>query len=136
MLGFLFLVDSWLAMMNNRARYPPGIGAGRGVNAGPAFQSRTPQPQYVQRGQLGQPTQYQQNHHQQQQHQQQQHQQHQHQQHQQWLRRTQLGSADSTVDEVEKTVQSVADDSRCIILAAMHMCLCVLFLCGQCVRGD
>lgn len=123
---FSVLVDSWLAMMNNRARYPPGIGAGRGVNAGPAFQSRAPQPQYVQRGQLGQLPQYQQNHHQQQpqqhhqqhhqqnqqqHHHQQQQQQHQHQQHQQWLRRTQLGSADSTVDEVEKTVQSEAIDS-------------------------
>lgn len=48
----------------------------------------------------------------QQQQQQQQHQQQQQQhQQQQWLRRSQLG-AESSVDEVEKTVQSEAVDSR------------------------
>ncbi|RXH93711.1 hypothetical protein DVH24_014287 [Malus domestica] len=99
-------------MNSNRGRYPPGIGAGRGggMNANPAFQSRPPhQQQYVQRNLLP-------NHHHQQQYfqQQQQHQQHQqYQQQQQWLRRGQLGgstSADSAVDEVEKTVQSEAVD--------------------------
>ncbi|KAI5345534.1 hypothetical protein PRUPE_2G163800 [Prunus persica] len=95
-------------MNSNRGRYPPGIGAGRGggMNANPAFQSRPPhQQQYVQRNLLP-------NHHHQQYFQQQQHQQQQQQQ-QQWLRRGQLGgstSADSAVDEVEKTVQSEAVD--------------------------
>jgi ATP-dependent RNA helicase DDX6/DHH1 len=100
---------------NNRGRYPPGIGAGRGggMSANPNFQSRVPQQQYVQRhfGQNHHQQQYnqhQQNHNQQQQQQQQQQQ---HQQ-QQWLRRSQLAAADSSVDEVEKTVQSEAVDSR------------------------
>ncbi|KAG7994352.1 hypothetical protein I3843_01G054100 [Carya illinoinensis] len=98
-------------MNNNRGRYPPGIGAGRGggMNLNPAFQSRVPQQHYVQRSLVQQ-----QNHHQQQQHQHQQQQQQYHQQQQQqqqWLRRAQLGGADSIVDEVEKTVQSEAVDS-------------------------
>ncbi|KAB5569175.1 hypothetical protein DKX38_002968 [Salix brachista] len=90
---------------NNRGRYPPGIGAGRGggMNANPNFQSRVPQQQYVQRN-------FGQNHHQQQQYYQ--HQQHHNQQQQQqWLRRNQLSAAESSVDEVEKTVQSEAVDS-------------------------
>ncbi|KAJ6729774.1 DEAD-BOX ATP-DEPENDENT RNA HELICASE 12 [Salix viminalis] len=90
---------------NNRGRYPPGIGAGRGggMNANPNFQSRVPQQQYVQRN-------FGQNHHQQQQYYQ--HQQHHNQQQQQqWLRRNQLTAAESSVDEVEKTVQSEAVDS-------------------------
>lgn len=85
--------------MHPRSRYPPpgigGPGAGRGSgnmhpNANPNFQPRNPQ-QYVQRT----PMQFQNQHHQQ----------------QQWLRRNQVGS-DSTVDEVEKTIQSEAVDSR------------------------
>ncbi|KAJ6872788.1 DEAD-box ATP-dependent RNA helicase 8-like isoform X2 [Populus alba x Populus x berolinensis] len=102
---------------NNRGRYPPGIGAGRGggMNANPNFQSRVPQQQYVQRhfGQSHHQQQYnqhQQNHNQQQQQQQHHHHQQQQQQ-QQWLRRSQLAAADSSVDEVEKTVQSEAVDS-------------------------
>jgi len=94
---------------NNRGRYPQGIGAGRGggMNANPNFQSRVPQQQYVQRN-------FGQNHHQQQYYQHQQHhnQQQQQQQQQQWLRRNQLTAADSSIDEVEKTVQSEAVDSR------------------------
>ncbi|OIW01124.1 hypothetical protein TanjilG_25232 [Lupinus angustifolius] len=88
--------------MNNRARYPPGIGLGRGggsgggagLNLNPGFQQRPPQ-QHVQRHIM-----------QQQQYQQQQ------QQQQQWLRRTQLGGNTNTnvVEEVEKTVQSEAVD--------------------------
>ena len=94
---------------NNRARYPPGMGLGRGgfnpnpsqnpnLNQNPslnqnhhAFQARPPyhhqqqRVQYVQRHLLQQ-------------------------QQQQWLRRD--GSA--AVDEVEKTVQSEAVDSRCV----------------------
>ncbi|GFZ21046.1 RNAhelicase-like 8 [Actinidia rufa] len=85
--------------MNTRGRYPPGIGGGggRGGNLypNPNFQSRNFQQQYVQRGTM-------QNH--------QQFQSQQQQQQQQWLRRNQLG-ADSSVDEVEKTVQSEAVDS-------------------------
>jgi ATP-dependent RNA helicase DDX6/DHH1 len=101
----------------------PGMGMGRGggMNANPAFQSRAPQQQYVQRSMVQQHN----HHHQQQQyHQQQQQQQHQqqqqqqqqqqHQQQQQWLRRGQLGGVDSGIDEVEKTVQSEAVDSRCV----------------------
>ncbi|PKI39969.1 hypothetical protein CRG98_039632, partial [Punica granatum] len=91
----------------DRARYPPGIGAGRGgagMNAGPAFQSRTPQMQYVQRNQLGQ-QQYQQNYPQQPQPQHPQH------QHHHWPRRPQIGGAEASVDEVEKTVQSEAVDT-------------------------
>ncbi|KAJ6679644.1 hypothetical protein OIU79_019394 [Salix purpurea] len=98
---------------NNRGRYPPGIGAGRGggMNANPNFQSRVPQQQYVQRH-------FGQNHHQQQYNHHQQNLNQQQQQQQQWLRRNQLAAADSSVDEVEKTVQSEAVDSR---LAFIHM---------------
>lgn len=85
--------------MNPRARYPPGIGApGAGRSGGnmnpsanPNFQPRNPQ-QYLHRSAMqfqNQPPPQQ----------------------QQWLRRNQLGS-DSTVEEVEKTVQSEAVDSR------------------------
>ncbi|MED6217093.1 Envelope glycoprotein gp160 [Stylosanthes scabra] len=106
-------------MNNNRARYPPGIGLGRGnggFNTG--FQQRPPQQQYVQRHMVQQqqqhPQQYQ--HYQQNQQQQQPQQQQQlQQQQQQWLRRTQLGGGGSNdnnvVEEVEKTVQSEAVDS-------------------------
>lgn len=63
--------------------------------------------------------------HYQQQQQQMQQQQQQLQQQQQWLRRTQLGGTDSNVvDEVEKTVQSEAVDSRCIsfgIICYVHI---------------
>ncbi|KAH7850541.1 hypothetical protein Vadar_034623 [Vaccinium darrowii] len=110
--------------MNPRGRYPPGIGGG-GLNGNPNFQQRNFQQQYVQRSTMQNHQQYQNQHqqHQQphQQQQQQQHQQHlqrqqqhqqqqQQQQQQQWLRRNQLG-AESSVDEVEKTVQSEAVDS-------------------------
>ncbi|KAH0722275.1 hypothetical protein KY285_004890 [Solanum tuberosum] len=89
--------------MNPRGRYPPpgmgggGGGGGRGgghmyPNANPNFQPRNPQ-QYVQRGPVNQQQLFQ------------------NQQTQQWLRRNQLAS-DSTVDEVEKTVQSEAVDQR------------------------
>ncbi|KAG5626754.1 hypothetical protein H5410_011972 [Solanum commersonii] len=79
-----------------------GSGSGGGSmhpNTNPNFQNRNPQ-QYMQRG----PAPYQQ----QQPQQQQQH--FQNQQTQQWLRRNQLPSADSTVAEVEKNVQSEAVD--------------------------
>ncbi|XP_019428543.1 PREDICTED: DEAD-box ATP-dependent RNA helicase 8 isoform X2 [Lupinus angustifolius] len=94
--------------MNNRGRYPPGMGLGRGggsgLNPNPGFQQRPPQQQYVQRHIMQQ--QQQQYQQQQQQYQQQQ------QQPQQWLRRTQLGGGNDTnvVEEVEKTVQSEAID--------------------------
>ncbi|CAI9101785.1 OLC1v1039197C1 [Oldenlandia corymbosa var. corymbosa] len=85
--------------MNQRTRYPPGIGGpgvGRGggnmnPNANPNFQPRNPQ-QYIQRNPM---------HYQNQPPPQQQ---------QQWLRRNQL-SNEAAVDEVEKTVQSEAVDS-------------------------
>ncbi|CAI0470372.1 unnamed protein product [Linum tenue] len=64
------------------------------MNANPNFQSRVPHQQYVQRGLM------------------QNHQQFQNPQQQQWLRRNQLPAGDSSVDEVEKTVQSEAVDSR------------------------
>ncbi|KAG8391806.1 hypothetical protein BUALT_Bualt01G0225200 [Buddleja alternifolia] len=91
--------------MSSRARYPPpGMGGGRGgggmnpnVGPNPGFQPRNPTQQYVQRN----PAPSNQNH-----------QLFQNPQPQQWLRRTQLLPADSTVDEVEKTVQSEAVDSR------------------------
>ena len=72
------------------------------MNSNPAFQPRPHQQQYVQRHFVQNQQSYQ-------------HHQHQHQQQQQqWLRRTQLGGTDSTVvDEVEKTIQSEAVDSRC-----------------------
>ncbi|KAL1200011.1 DEAD-box ATP-dependent RNA helicase 8 [Cardamine amara subsp. amara] len=108
-------------MNNNRGRYPPGIGAGRGaMNPNPNFQSRPgyqqqPPPQYVQRGG------YSQNHQQQYQqapsqpHPQHQYQQQQQQQQQQWLRRAQISGGNSNGDavvEVEKTVQSEAIDTN------------------------
>ncbi|KAL3829646.1 hypothetical protein ACJIZ3_018448 [Penstemon smallii] len=92
--------------MSSRARYPPpGMGGGaRGGGGGmnpnsvpnPNFQNRNPTQQYVQRNPapINQNYQMIQNH-----------------QPQQWLRRTQLPPTDSTVDEVEKTVQSEAVDS-------------------------
>ncbi|EOA20466.1 hypothetical protein CARUB_v10000779mg [Capsella rubella] len=98
--------------MNNRGRYPPGIGAGRGAtNPNPNYQSRPgyqqqPPPQYVQRG-------YAQNH-QQAPSQPHQYQQQQQQQQQQWLRRAQIppggNSNGDAVVEVEKTVQSEVID--------------------------
>ncbi|KAK6142834.1 hypothetical protein DH2020_023182 [Rehmannia glutinosa] len=77
------------------------MGGGRGgmnPNTGPnpSFQPRNPSQQYVQRS----PAQNNQNH-----------QLFQNPQPQQWLRRAQLPSTDSNVDEVEKTVQSEAIDS-------------------------
>lgn len=91
-------------MHNPRGRYPPGMGAGRGggmnpnpMNPSPGFQSRPLQQQYVQRNFVQNQRQYLNQ-----------------QQQQQWLRRGQSGSAaDSSVDEVEKTVQSEAVDMRC-----------------------
>lgn len=96
--------------MNSRGRYLPGIGVGRGggLNSNPGFQSRPPQQHYVQRN-------FVQNHHQF-------HHQHQHQQQQQQqsLRRNQFpGSNDSSVvDEVEKTIQSEAIDSRSVLVSS------------------
>ncbi|EXC06854.1 hypothetical protein L484_017320 [Morus notabilis] len=115
-------------MNSNRGRYPPGIGAGRGggMHANPAFQSRAPQQQYVQRNLVQNQTQQhyiqQQQHHQHQHHHHQQQQQHQYQQQQQWLRRGQLGGvADSgVVDEVEKTVQSEAVDSSLVTALSLE----------------
>ncbi|KAG5565733.1 hypothetical protein RHGRI_001599 [Rhododendron griersonianum] len=101
--------------MNPRGRYPPGIssgggGRGGGPNGNPNFQQRNFQQQYVQRSAMqNQHQQFQNQQQLQQQQHQHQHQQQQHQQ-QQWLRRSQLG-AESSVDEVEKTVQSEAVDS-------------------------
>ena len=110
--------------MNTRGRYPPGIGVGRGggLNANPNFQSRPPQQHYVQRNLV-------QNHHQFQQQQHHQQQQQQHQQQQQWLRRNQLpgGHDSSVVDEVEKTVQSEAVDSRSLLISSLFCC-CYLSL--------
>ncbi|KAL7125807.1 hypothetical protein ABFS83_14G141100 [Erythranthe nasuta] len=96
--------------MGSRARYPPpGMGGGRGgagggggggmnPNAGPnpSFQSRNPPHQYAQRSPAPNNQNYQlfQNPNP-----------------QQWQRRTQMLPADSSVDEVEKTVQSEATDS-------------------------
>lgn len=104
--------------MNSRARYPPpGMGGGRGggggggmnPNAGPNpnFQPRNPMQQYVQRGAA--PTN-------------QNHQMFQNPQQQQWLRRNQLPSPDSAVDEVEKTVQSEAIDSRLLSVICTFCC--------------
>ncbi|CAH8323833.1 unnamed protein product [Eruca vesicaria subsp. sativa] len=101
---------------NNRGRYPPGIGAGRGaVNPNPNFQSRPgyqqqPPPQYVQRGGYAQQQQFQQATSQQPHRYQQQPQQ------QQWLRRPpQISGGSSNGDavaEVEKTVLSEAIDTN------------------------
>ncbi|KAL7203502.1 hypothetical protein ACSBR2_016728 [Camellia fascicularis] len=92
-------------MNNTRGRYPPGMGGGGGgrggggMHANPNFQPRNFQQQYVQRSPMQNHLQYQnQQHH------------HHQQQQQQWLRRNQLG-AESSVVEVEKTVQSEAVDS-------------------------
>ncbi|THG00422.1 hypothetical protein TEA_019698 [Camellia sinensis var. sinensis] len=93
-------------MNNTRGRYPPGMGGGGGgrggggMHANPNFQPRNFQQQYVQRSPMQNHLQYQN----------QQHHHHQQQQQQQWLRRNQLG-AESSVVEVEKTVQSEAVDS-------------------------
>ncbi|KAI3908633.1 hypothetical protein MKW92_025416 [Papaver armeniacum] len=90
-------------MNNPRGRYPPGIGNGRGggggyVNSNPNFQPRNPQQQqYVQRNPVQNQPQYQQQQQQQQQ--------------QQWLRRNPMGGNDSSVNEVEKAVQSETIDS-------------------------
>lgn len=89
--------------MYSRARHPPpgmGGGGGRGVgvmqpNSGTNFQPRNPTQQYVQRSSVPN-NQY--------------HQTFQNSQPQQWLRRDQLPAVDSSVDEVEKTVQSEAVD--------------------------
>ncbi|KAF3566979.1 hypothetical protein DY000_02010751 [Brassica cretica] len=95
-------------MNNNRGRYPPGIGAGRGaINPNPNFQSRPgyqqqPPPQYVQRGGYT----AQQNHQQQFQ---------QATSQQQWLRRPQISGGNSNGDavaEVEKSVLSQAIDTN------------------------
>ncbi|CAH8269355.1 unnamed protein product [Arabidopsis lyrata] len=87
--------------MNNRGRYPPGVGTGRGAPPNPDYQSyRQQQPQdqqYVQRGysQNPQQMQLQQQHHQQQ-------------QQQQWSRRSQLPGNASNANEVQKTSQPEA----------------------------
>ncbi|CAA2969094.1 DEAD-box ATP-dependent RNA helicase 8 [Olea europaea subsp. europaea] len=89
--------------MYSRARHPPpgmGGGGGRGVgvmqpNSGTNFQPRNPTQQYVQRSSVPNN---------------QNHQTFQNSQPQQWLRRDQLPAVDSSVDEVEKTVQSEAVD--------------------------
>lgn len=86
--------------MNSRGRYPPGIGGNRGGNVAPSpnYQQRNPQQQqqYGQRNFVQSNQQFQQQ--------------------QQWLRRNQTGGGgglDSSVEEVEKTVQSeAAVDSR------------------------
>ncbi|XP_039119326.1 LOW QUALITY PROTEIN: DEAD-box ATP-dependent RNA helicase 8-like [Dioscorea cayenensis subsp. rotundata] len=96
--------------MNNRGRYPPGIGNARGGgNAGqnPNLYGRAPhhQHQYVQRN----PLQNQQNQSFQQQYQQQ-HPQQQHPQQQLWLRRNQMGS-DLGGNEAAKSVQSGGVDA-------------------------
>lgn len=77
-----------------------GAGRGGGFNLSPGFQSRAPQQQYVQRNSVQNQRQYLNQ-----------------QQQQQWLRRVQSGgAADSSVDEVEKTVQPELMDSRCAFL--------------------
>ncbi|KAL2457688.1 DEAD-box ATP-dependent RNA helicase 8 [Abeliophyllum distichum] len=88
--------------MSSRARYPPpgmsggrGGGGGGGMNPNP-FQPRNPTQNYMTRGPAPSNVNHQTFHNPQQ---------------QQWLRRTQLPPSDSTVDEVEKTVQSEAVDS-------------------------
>lgn len=102
---------------NMRGRYPPGIGGvgvglgGGGAYANPNFQPRSFQQQYVQRTAL--PTNQQQQYQMQQQQQQQ----------QQWLKKNQFG-AESSVVEVEKTVQSEAvNAARCFLY--LHCLLCV-----------
>lgn len=104
--------------MNPRARFqPPGMGSGSmHPNTNSNFQPRNPQ-QYIQRG----PAPYQ--HQQQQQH-------FQNQQTQQWLRRNQSPSADSTVDEVEKTVQAEAVDQR----SGLFSPFIFILLCIECMN--
>lgn len=93
--------------MNPRARYPPGIGNGRGgnVNANANFHPRNPhqpqhQQQYVQRSiiQNQQGQQYQQ--------------QLQQQQHQQWLRRNQMGSGSGESEPGKLVPSDGGMDSR------------------------
>ncbi|KAF2575830.1 hypothetical protein F2Q70_00000044 [Brassica cretica] len=105
-------------MNNNRGRYPPGIGAGRGaINPNPNFQSRPgyqqqPPPQYVQRGGYT----AQQNHQQQFQ---------QATSQQQWLRRPQISGGNSNGDavaEVEKSVLSQAIDTKLLALQTSQVC--------------
>lgn len=94
--------------MGSRARYPPpGMGGGgRGgggmqPNAGPNpdFLPRNPTQQYGPRSSHSSNQMFQ------------------NAQQQQWMKRTQLPPADSGVDEVEKTVQPEAVDSRLFLLA-------------------
>lgn len=82
--------------MSSRARYPPP-GMGGGMNPNHPFQPRNPTQNYTTRGPTPNNMNHQAFHNPQQ---------------QQWLRRTQLPPSDSTADEVEKTVQSEAVDSR------------------------
>ncbi|XP_027081480.1 DEAD-box ATP-dependent RNA helicase 8-like [Coffea eugenioides] len=101
--------------MNSRGRYPPGIWNGRGgggaggfgtVNANPNFQNRNPTYYHHQQQQQ----QFQQNYGQRNLQNQQHH--HHFQQQQQWMRRNPGGTpSDSSVNEVEKTVQPVTPDS-------------------------
>lgn len=76
--------------MNNRGRYPPGIGTGRGAAPNPDFQPYRQQSQDQQHVQRGQP----QNHQQIQLQQQQQ---------QQWSRRPQVPGNASNANDVQKT---------------------------------
>lgn len=84
--------------MNNRGRYPPGIGTGRGAAPNPDFQSyrQQPQPQEQQHVQRGQPQNHQLIQLQQQQ--------------QQWSRRAQLPGNASNANEVQKTSQPEASN--------------------------
>lgn len=92
--------------MNSRGRYPPGIGGNRGGNV-PNYQQRNPQ-QYGQRNFVQSNQQFQQQQH--------------------WLRRNQIGGGvDSSVEEVEKTVQSEAVDSR-YFFRFRFVSLCLLLL--------
>lgn len=89
--------------MNSRARYPPGLAAGRGGNFNPNYQNRNYNNNNNQRQQQVQNYGQRNGNNNMQLQQQQQYQQ------QQWLRRNQVG-ADSSNQEVEKTVQSEAVD--------------------------
>ena len=98
----------------DREKSPPRMGLGRGLNSNCGFQPR-PQ-QYVQRHMVQhrhhlQPYQHNHHHHH---HQQQRQQHHHHQQQRQWLRKDQLSGGTNTnvVEEVEKTMQSEAINSR------------------------
>uniref|UniRef100_A0A1J3HEC5 RNA helicase n=1 Tax=Noccaea caerulescens TaxID=107243 RepID=A0A1J3HEC5_NOCCA len=88
-------------MNNNRGRYPPGIGTGRGAPPNPDYQSYRQQPQDQQRGQPQNPQQFQRQHPQQFQPQQQQ---------QQWSRRPQLPGNAINANEVQKTSQPEASN--------------------------